>query len=101
LKKNVDSRSPCRRQGTRLDPRLAFSVDVRVIDEVARHQIDGAFDALEISADRARERAQNGRLADADIAFEQHVPASEQCHVDESDGVALADDGPADFLLDP
>jgi hypothetical protein len=87
-------------QGAGLNARPAFGVHVGVIDEIAGHQIDSALDALEISTDRSGERAQNGRLADADIAFEQHVPAGEQRHVDQSDRLALAYDSLAYLVLD-
>ena len=83
-----------------LDARLAVRIDVRVIDEIAGHQVHRAFDALEVPADGARERAQDRGLADADVAFEQHVAAREQRDVDQPDRVALADDGLADLLLD-
>ena len=83
-----------------VDARPAFRVDVGVIDQVAGHQVDGALDALEVAAGRAREGAQHRGLADADVAFEQHVAAGEQRHVDEPDRLALADHRLGDFVLD-
>ena len=87
-------------QGAGLDARLARVVHVRVIDQVARHEVHRAFDAFELAAHRARERAQHRRLADADVAFEQHVAAREQRHVDHAQRVLLADHGACDVLLD-
>jgi hypothetical protein len=84
---------------TGLDPRLAVRVDVRVVHEVAGHQVDRAFDALEVAADGARERPQDRGLADADVALEQHVAAGEQSYVDEADRVLLTDDDLADFIF--
>jgi len=47
----------------------------------------------------ARECAQQRDLADADVSFEQYVPAHEQRHVDEPEGVGLTDHGLRDFGL--
>ncbi|HJP98727.1 MAG TPA: hypothetical protein VJ862_09215, partial [Rhodanobacteraceae bacterium] len=73
------------------DARPALRIDVGMIDEVARHQIDRAFDPFEFAAYRARERAQQGRLADADVAFEQHVPAREDRDREETNGARKAE----------
>ena len=70
-------RRAVRQQRTRIDARLAVAVDEGVIDEILRHQVDRAFDALVGAAEAARRRAQQRRLADADVAFEQHVAARE------------------------
>jgi hypothetical protein len=78
-------------QRTGLDTRLAVRVDIRVIDEVAGHQIDRAFDALEFAAHRSGNRAQQGRFAEADAAFEQYVAAREQRDIDQADRVVLPD----------
>ncbi len=88
-------------QGTRLDPRLAVRIHVRVVHEVARHQVDGALNAFEVSTDRTRERAQDGRLANTDIALEQHMSAREHGHVEQPNGRRLSDDRRPDLRLDP
>ena len=68
-----DELLPVSQQRTGLDARLAVRIDVGVINEVGRHQVDRAFDALEAAADGTREGAQDRGLADADVAFEQHA----------------------------
>src|SRR6218665_267581 len=57
----------------------------------ARHEFDGPFHALEFAADGAGKGAQHRGLADADIAFEQHMAAREQRHIDQADDLRLAD----------
>ena len=83
-----------------LDARPAIGVDVGVIDQVAGHHVHGALDALELAADRAREGAQQRGLADAYVAFQQHVSPREQGHVDHADRLLLADDRLADLVFD-
>ena len=62
-------------------------------------KIHRSFHPLEVAADRAREGAQDSGLADAHIAFEQHVPAGKERDVDQPYRVLLADDRFADFFL--
>src|SRR6201986_2809895 len=76
-----------------LDTRFTSRVDVRVIDEVAGHQVDRAFNTLEDATDGAGERAENGGLFDAYVTFEEDVAPGKQRHVDEPDCGLLADDG--------
>ena len=78
-------------QRARLDGRPAGRVDIGVIDEVGRHQIDRALAAREITAEHAREGAQQRRLADAHVALQQHMAAREDSDVDLPDHAALAD----------
>ena len=78
-------------QGPGLDRRLALGADVGVVDQVVGHQVDGAFDAREVTAQHLREGPQQRRLADADIALQQHVAAREDGRVDEADDARLAD----------
>jgi len=72
-----------------------------VVDEIAGHQVDGAFDSLEPASDGAREGAQDGRLADTHVAFQEYMPTREHGDVDQADHVRLANHGLADFRLDP
>ena len=83
-----------------LDRRAPFSADVRVVDQVARHQVDRAFDAREVAAEHAREGTQQGRLADAHVALQQHVPACENSRVDAPDHTRLADHAAADLRFE-
>jgi hypothetical protein len=87
-------------QRTRLDARLAVAVYIGVIDEIVRHQVDRAFDTLEVAAHGAGKGAQHRRLADTDVAFEQHMAAREQRHVDQAKRVVLTDDRPPHFFFD-
>ena len=80
-----------RQQRTRIDARASVAVDVSVIDEILRHQVDRAFDALVVAAEAARDCAQQRRLADADVAFEQHVAAREDRDRDEAHGAREAE----------
>src|SRR6218665_176115 len=78
-------------QRARVDARPAVLIDIAVIDQIARHQVDAPFHALELTADGAGKGAQHRGLADADIAFEQHMAAREQRHIDQADDLRLAD----------
>ena len=62
-------------QRSRLYARLAVPGEVGIVDEVARHQVDGPFDALECTADSARKGLQEGRLANPHVTLEQSVAA--------------------------
>jgi hypothetical protein len=87
------------KQRPRFYARLTLSIDVRVIDQIARHEIYRAFDALEIATDRTRKRPQNSRLPNAHIAFEKDMSACKYRHVDQPDCGLLADDGFGDLFL--
>jgi hypothetical protein len=43
--------------------------------QISRHEIHGAFDALEVTANGAGESAEDGCLSNTHIAFEQHMAA--------------------------
>src|ERR1700754_148412 len=87
-------------QRPRLDARLAVRIDIRVIDEVARHQIDRAFDPFEFAADRACYGSQQRGFADADAALEQHVASREQRDINQAHGVVVSDYGFSRFLFE-
>jgi hypothetical protein len=87
------------RQRARFDARRAFAGNVSVVEQVARHHVDGALDALVRAADRTRERAQDGGLADAHVALQQHVPAGEHRNIDEAYRTRHADRRLADLGL--
>ena len=83
-----------------VDRRAAVAVDVGVVDQVGRHQVDGAFDTRELAADQPRECAQQRRLADADVALQQHVAAREHRDDELMHDARLADDDGARQLLE-
>ena len=83
-----------------VDRRPALGADVGVVDQVAGHQVDGAFGAREGAAEHAREGAQQRRLADADIALQQHVAAREHSGVDAPDHPPLPDHRLADLAFE-
>jgi hypothetical protein len=70
-----------------------------VIDEIAGHEVHGALDPLELSADRSGESPQDRGLSNTDVAFEENVSASEQCDIDQSYGFPLTENGLAYFFL--
>ena len=80
-----------------IDARFTVFVDVGVVNQIIRHQIDRAFDALEGAADGPGKGTQHGRFADANITFEQHVAAREYRDVDVVNHVILADHRFFDF----
>ena len=79
-----------------IDPRAAVFAQIRGIDHVRRHQINGAFDALIGAANGARDGAQQRGLANANIAFEQNVAATEHGQSGQADNPGLADYGRGD-----
>jgi hypothetical protein len=58
------------KQRSRFDAWLTVRIDICVIDQIARHQVDCAFYALEVAADGAGKCSEYGGLSDADVAFE-------------------------------
>src|ERR1700730_1763393 len=84
---------PVTKKRPRFYARLTLSIDVRVIDQIARHQIYRAFDAFEIATDRTCKSPQNSRLPNAHIAFEKDMSPCKYRHVDQPDCGLLADDG--------
>ena len=80
--------------------RRVFLHHVRAGD-VRRHQVGRELHAAELHRQRVRQRPGHQRLAQSGHAVQQHVPAAEQAHQQEVDDLVLADDDPADFLLDP
>ena len=77
-------------QRPRIHPRAAVLGDEGVIEKIPRHHVDAAFDASEAAADGPSESAQHRGLADADIAFQQHMAASKDGDQDQPDGRLLA-----------
>src|SRR5262249_14847276 len=73
--------------------------DIGVIDQIARHQVHSAFDALEVTAHGTRKGAQDGGLADSNVALEQDVAPCKQRDVDEANDVAMTDARAADFVF--
>ena len=72
-----------------------------MVDEVAGHQVDGAFDPLERPADPPRQRLQERRLADPHVAFEQDVSACEGGDQQQVDGPFLAGHDPVGARFEP
>src|SRR5690606_24864961 len=62
-----------------IDLRFANFIDIGVVDEVVRHQIDRALDTLISTTQSTRDGSQQGGLADTDIAFQHDVAAGEHC----------------------
>src|SRR3569833_57887 len=87
------------KQRARLDARRAFCIDIRVIYEVSGHEVDRAFNTLEVATDGAGECAEDCGLSDAYVAFEENVTPGKQRHIDEPDCVLLADDRLGYFLF--
>ena len=85
---------------SRIDFRPPVLAQIRIVDEIARHQIDGTFDPLVGAADRPRHSAQQGRLADANIAFKQDMAARENRDRQKADDAVLPNDRFRDFFLE-
>ena len=66
-------------------------VDARA-DQVGRHQVGGELDALEVAADRFRQRLDGHRLGQARHALDQDMPARQQGHHQPFQQVVLPDD---------
>jgi hypothetical protein len=62
-------------------------------DDVAGQQVGRELDALEVTADRGRERAAGQRLGNAGHPLEQHVSVGQQRHHQRVDDLGLTDDG--------
>ena len=85
---------------TGIDARLSLLADVRVVDEIVGHEVDGALDPLVGAADATRHRPQQGRLADADIPLQQHVTTREDGDRDLADQRVQADHRLPHLLLE-
>ena len=72
--------------------------DDHAADDVGGHQVGRELDARILEVQDARQRAQQGGLAQARNAFEQHVSAGEQADQNAVDDVVLADDDFRDFI---
>ena len=81
--------------------RLTLPGEVGIVEKVARHEIDGAFDALERTADATREGLEEGRLADPHVSLEQDMSAREGGDQQETDGLLLTDHDPVGTLFEP
>ena len=75
-------------------------LDDHAADDVGGHQVGRELDARILQMQHAGERAQQGGLAEAGNAFEQHVAAGEQTDQDAVDDVLLADDDLSDLVAD-
>jgi hypothetical protein len=66
-------------------------------DDVARQEVGGELDALELHAQRAAEAAHEEGLGEAGHALEEDVAVGEEGDEQALDNLVLADDGLADF----
>ena len=69
-------------------------------DDVARHQVGRALDALKAAAEAARERLRQQRLAEARRALHQHVAARDQAMVSAWITRSTPMDDAAEFALE-
>ena len=92
LKKKTDKRSELSsiEVGSTRGP--AIFGKIGVVDDVGRHHVDRALDAVELAAESSRSRPQEGCFSYPHIALEQHVPAGENGNRQEADGRRLAND---------
>jgi hypothetical protein len=67
-------------------------VDART-DDVRRYQVGGELHAMELAADRRRERLDGERLGQPRHPLDQDVPAREQRHQQPLEEHVLPDDG--------
>ena len=75
----------------------AVALEDRHADDVGRQQVAGELDALELQAQRGRERVRERGLADAGHVFDQQVAAREEAGEGEADLLFLAEDDFADL----
>lgn len=66
-------------------------VDIGVVYEVTRHQVDGTLDAREPTSKRTGQRHEQGGLADADATLEHDVSTAERCNAQHPYGPVLSD----------
>ena len=69
-------------------------------EDVGGHQVGRELDAVEVEVERLGQGADQQGLAQARHAFQQAMPADEQAGQDAVDDVVVADDDPADLLVD-
>ncbi len=69
-------------------------------DDVARQQVGGELDPLELDAERRSQGLDQQGLGKAWHALEEDVAAGEQGHEEPLDRGVLADDGLADFIAE-
>ena len=72
-----------------------------MVEQVARHEIDGALDALERPADASREGLEEGGLAYSDVPLQQDVSAREGGDQQQTDGPLLTDHDPVGTRFQP
>ena len=78
--------------GARFDTRTSVLVDMGLVKQVARQQVDSALDTREGPADDARDGAQERGLARADVSGEQHMPPAQHRQQNEMHRLALPED---------
>ncbi|GLI95620.1 hypothetical protein LMG27198_46120 [Methylocystis echinoides] len=71
-----------------------------MVENIARHHVDRALDTDEAAAKRTRHSAQQGRLSDPDIAFDQDMAARKNANRHKADDARLPDDSLFDFALE-
>ena len=78
--------------------RVGFHDEVRA-EDVGGHEVGRELDTIERHVEHLAERADEERFAEAGHAFEQHVPAAEQCNEGAFDDGRVADNDFADLGL--
>ena len=73
-------------------------LDDHAADDVGRHEVGRELDARILQLQGARQRAQQGCLAQPGDALQEHVPAGKQADQDAFDDIVLADDDFGDFI---
>lgn len=76
-----------------VDLGLAFPVDVRVVDEVIRHQVNGSFDAFVGTTDTVSHGAKQRGFSDAYIALHHYMSAAKDRCSDQANCPLHADHG--------
>ena len=71
-----------------------------VPDDVARQEVGGELDPLELDAERRSQGPDQQGLGKAWHALKEHVAPGEKRHEQALDGGILADDGLADFIAE-
>ena len=82
---------PVPEQRPGLHPRLTVPSEPGIVEKVARHEIDGAFDPLERAADSAGEDLEEGRLSHPHVPLQQDMSAREGGDQQQTDGPFLTD----------
>ena len=64
--------------------RVSIFVNKRVIHQVARHEVDSAFDTLATATERTADGTQKRGLPHADVALKHDLTAAERRDVEQS-----------------